>query len=394
MSHRLAALILTGPLLLANSSYALAATSQTVSAAATDASFILPINGVLGGSASAATVAFILPMNGSLSSAKPEQAVKEPSIKILPPVEAPAKTEAAPEAVPAAQGPIIIDNDEQETTAEAQYEWKEIADEPGKTHIEAGACFPVAVVSAISSKTAKVGDPVQARLKIDLNIGGKQVANKGDLVVGHVASSKKARRLLISELTPNKQWFRCSGSLGLQFDEIINSAGEHLPLVAKPARNARIVKNKAEGRVLGINYEGEIAAPLSGQLKAQALHLAIRAGASAAGVFSFGAVPVAYGIIGAIHPEFAFMHPVGLNVRHRRLKGAAMGVLCGLPAGGLVCDYIVHGPEAVIKPGDEFLAEFKQDFTGEAATDAQLLPGASTKVHGEVLPESKKKPGK
>lgn len=178
---------------------------------------------------------------------------------------------------------------------------------------------------------------------------------------------------------------KANGAIGIQFDEIISQSGEHLPLVAKPARQPRIVVNKYEGRVMGVNLQGEVAPPLSTQLKGQAAHLAIRAGCAAAGVFSMGAVPLAYGVVGAINPSFAFLKPVGLNVRHRRLKGFAMGVCQGLPGGFLVSDMIIRGPEAIVRPGDIFLVEFKQSFTGEPATAAELLPGASTKVQGEVL---------
>ncbi|MGH9550798.1 MAG: hypothetical protein ACRD3W_15560, partial [Terriglobales bacterium] len=57
----------------------------------------------------------------------------------------------------------------------------------------------------------------------------------------------------------------------------------------------------------------------------------------------------------------------------------------------LIEDTVVKGNEAIIKPGDEFLAEFKQEFTGEPATEAALMPGSSAKVHGQVIPETKKK---
>jgi len=249
----------------------------------------------------------------------------------------------------------------------------------------------VAIVTEHNSKSAKVGDPVEGRLRTDIKIGGKLIAAKGSKVVGHVTTANKARRLLHAELAiANHRWFRANGSIGFQFDEILTDSGEHIPLVAKPARKSRIVKNKAEGRVLGINHTGEVATPLSIQLKHQALHLAIRGAASAGGVFSFGIVPLAYGTVGAINPSFAFMHPVGMNVPHRRIKGFAMGVVSGLPGGFLIADTIIRGQEAVIKPGDEFLAEFKQDFTGEAATDAEMLSGAKTKVRGEVLPTDKK----
>lgn len=285
---------------------------------------------------------------------------------------------------------MVVDNDEEKLAAEEKLEFKEIADSPDKTAIEAGARFPVYMSTTTTSKTAKVGDPVEGRLKIDLKIGGKLVAPKGSLVIGHVTRVYPARKMIAAELIPNKRWMRMAGSLSFDFDEIITPAGEHLPLVAAPARQARIIKNMNEGRVLGVNHANEIASPLSTQVKHQALHLAIRAGAAAGGVFSFGIVPAAYGIMGAINPSFAFMQPVGKNMRHRRLKGFALGVVTGLPGGFLISDSIIRGPEAIVKPGDIFHAEFKQRFTGEAATSAELLPNVKTKVHGEQIKPAKK----
>lgn len=287
------------------------------------------------------------------------------------------------------QDVIVIDNDlETEVAVEEEYKWEQIADSPDKTKIAAGARFPVCVISSISSKTAKKGDPVEARLMTDIKIGGRLIARQGDQVIGRIDTVSKARRILHAELS-RKRWMRANGSLGVQFDEIVTADGKHLPLVAKPARVRRVVSNKNEGRVLGVNHNGELASPLSTQLKHQAVHLAIRGAASVGGVFSMGAVPAAYGIIGAINPSFAFLQPVGKNVPHRRMKGFAMGVVSGLPGGFLIADTIIKGKEAVIKPGDTFLAEFKDEFTGRAATSAELLPGASGKVRGEVMPENK-----
>jgi hypothetical protein len=296
------------------------------------------------------------------------------------PVVAPIETETASAPV---SDPLVIDNDE--VQLQTEYRWTEIQDGPDKTHISAGARFPVAVESHITSKTAKVGDSIEARLKVDLKIGGRMVAPKGTLVIGHVSSVCPARKLIVAEFTPNKRWMRMAGAVGVTFDDIITDDGLHIPLVATPARNPRIIKNAASGRVLGVNASGQVASPLSTQLKMQAAHEAIRIGASAAGVFSFGAVPVAFACLGAISPSFAFMQPIGKNVRHRRLKGAAMGLVSGLPGGFVISDSIIRGPEAIIQPGDTFEAEFKQDFTGEASTEANLLPGATIKVHGKMV---------
>lgn len=329
-------------------------------------------------------VGFVLPPNGRIDSAAPLVTVP------VPPVTAEPGTTTVVSTVQVNGQPtecqiVVIDNDQLgEEEVKEEWKWEEIPDEAGKTHIVAGAQFPVILISEHNSKTSKVGNPVEGRLNIDLKIGGKLVATKGCRVIGHVFTVRPARRLLHAELSP-KAWMKANGAIGIQFDEIISHTGEHLPLVAMPARQPRIVVNKHEGRIMGVNHRGEVASPLSTQLKGQAAHLAIRAGCSAAGVFSMGAVPLAYGVVGAINPSFAFLKPVGLNVRHRRLKGFAMGVCQGLPGGFLVSDMIIKGPEAVVKPGDTFLCEFKEKFTGEPATAAELLPGASTKVQGEVL---------
>jgi len=263
------------------------------------------------------------------------------------------------------------------------YKWADVPDELGKTKITTGATFPVKVVSELNSKTAKAGDPVEAQVRVDLKIGGKMIAPKGTRVVGHVLNVMPARRMLIAECSMHR-WWRANGEIAIQFDDIITKDGEHIPLEAMPAKQPRIVVNKAEGRIMGVNAKGEVASPLSIQLKEQAMHYVIRGAAEAAGVFSFGAVPIAYATIGAIDPSFAYMHPVGRNVHHRRLKGAAMGFVNGLPGGFLISDSIIRGAEASIKPGDEFLVQFKQDFTGEPASDAELS-GGNKSVHGEVV---------
>lgn len=287
---------------------------------------------------------------------------------------------------------IFVDNDDEKAAELIQetYKWEEIPDTVGKTRITTGAQFPVKVVSELNSKTAKVGDAVEGLVKVDVKIGGKLVAPKGTRVVGHVFNVMPARRILASEFS-RKRWWRANGEIGIEFDEMVTKEGEHLPLVATPAKMARIVENKNEGRVMGVNAKGEVASPLSIQLKEQGIHLAIRAAAAGAGVFSFGAVPVAYAALGAINPSFAFLHPVGRNVPHRRLKGAAMGFVSGVPGGFLIADSIIKGAEASIKPGDEFLVEFKQDFTGEPATDAEMMAGGTKDVHGEVVSKNKKK---
>ncbi len=296
---------------------------------------------------------------------------------------------SAPEQIIAnGDGPIIIDSDEV-TETEETIQYENLPTDEGKTRIKTGAKFPAVVTSQISSKNAHKGDGLEARLKFDLKIGDRLIAKKGSAVQGHINYALPARSVMHSLISSNR-WYRNSGCLGVEFDEIVTEKGEHLPLVATPAKAALFIKNKAEGRVLGVNHLGQVAGPWEQQLKYKAVRIGLNAAMAPVGVFSFGAMPVALGLMGAANPSFAFMKPVGTNVRHRRIKGFAWGFLSGVPGSWLIEDTVVKGNEAIIKPGDEFLVEFKQEFTGEPASEAQMLPNANAKVHGDVKTTKKK----
>ncbi|MBY0551046.1 MAG: hypothetical protein K2W95_27455 [Candidatus Obscuribacterales bacterium] len=284
--------------------------------------------------------------------------------------------------------PLVVDSDEAEEVEET-LKYEDLPTDEGKTKVKAGAKFPIVITSQVSSKTAKKGDPFQGRLKFDLKIGDRLIATKGSIVNGHINYVLKARTILGSIVTKDR-FYRNSGVLGLAFDEVVTEKGEHLPLKGQPARASRIVKNKAEGRELGVNHLGQVTGPWGPQLRHKAIRVGLNFALAPAGVFSFGAMPVALGVIGAVNPNFAFSKPVGLNVRHRRIKGFAWGFLSGVPGSWLIEDTTVRGQEAIIKPGDEFYAEFTEEFNGEPASDAQLMPGASTKLRGQVLTDPKK----
>ncbi|MCC7527587.1 MAG: hypothetical protein IT342_03630 [Candidatus Melainabacteria bacterium] len=290
-----------------------------------------------------------------------------------------------------ADGIIVVDNDEAvEQNDHLQYE--EMPLDEGKTKVKIGARFPVVISSALNSKTNKKGDRLEARLKYDLKIGDKLIAKKGSVVRGHINYCLKARTILHSLWSPER-WYRNSGCIGIDFDEIINEKGEHIPCAAAPAQAGRVIKNKGEGRELGVNHNGQVVGPWAQQLRYKAVRVGLNFAMAPAGVFSFGAMPVALGVIGAANPNFAFGRPVGLNVRHRRIKGFLWGALSGVPGSWLIEDTTVKGQEAIIRPGDEFYAAFKQEFNGEPETDASIMAGASAKVRGQVIkePAAKKK---
>lgn len=277
---------------------------------------------------------------------------------------------------------IVIDDDEIRETESIKYQ--PLATDDSNTRAKAGARFPVVLTSEINSKTARIGDAVQARLKYDLKIADRLIATKGSPVHGHIDYAQKARTPLGCSVSTHR-WTMTSGCIGIKFDEIVNDKSEHFLLVAEPARAALFIKNKSEGRVLGINQKGQVAAPYSMQIRYNAIRMGLNAAAAPLGAFSFGAMPVALGVLGAANPSFAFGKPIGRNVRHRRIKGFLWGALSGVPGSFLIEGTTVKGEEVILKPGDEFLAEIQKEFTGEPATAAELMPGARTKVHGEVL---------
>lgn len=287
---------------------------------------------------------------------------------------------AAPENKP----PLIVIDDDELSEQQATIEYQALPVDGAGSAVKVGARFPVVICSELSSKTAKCGDPVQAQLKYDLKIGDRLIAVKGSTVTGHVDYALRARTPVRCTLSTHR-WCMTSGCIGIKFDEVINEKGEHIPLVAEPAMQALYVKNKAEGRVLGINHKGQVAAPFSLQVKYLALRMALNAAMTPAGVFSFGAMPLALGLIGAADPSFAFGKPVGYNVRHRRLKGFALAAFSGVPGSFLIEGTTIKGEEAIIKPGDEFLVEMRKEFDGKPSLEGDMLAGAEKQVHAEVV---------
>jgi hypothetical protein len=281
----------------------------------------------------------------------------------------------------ATEGPIVIDNDADDVSAASVTDSLPIS---ADREFSIGTKFPIQILSAHFSKSAVSGDPVEAALGADINLGGQLIAPKGSKVVGHVTTCEHSSKFARSINTTRK--LRMSASVGLQFDAIVTPTGLRIAINARPSQQARFVENKNTGRILGVTSEGNIAPPMSSQVKAQAFTMVVRAGASAAGPMSFGAVPVAFGILGAIAPSMFLLRPVGANERHRRLKGFGLGLLNGVPGGFVVADCFVNGGEVSVLPGDQLMAEFRQPFSGiESTVSATVAIEPRREVHGQVL---------
>jgi hypothetical protein len=299
------------------------------------------------------------------------------------------KTANATAAIPAPESaPVFIDND-QAVETRSSFEYKDLEIDATGTKAKIGATFPVVFLSEVTSRSARSGEPFEARLKYDLKIGERMIAEKGSPVVGHINYALKARSGIGALVSPER-WYKNSGCIGLTFDEIVTTKGDHIPLVAVPARKAIIIRNKADGRELGVNSEGMVTGPWAQQMKYKLIKFGISTAMMPAGTVSFGAAPVVMGVLGAANPSFALMKPVGENVRHRRVKGFFWGAVSGMPGGWVVEELIVRGQETIIKPGDEFLVAFKEEFSGEPGVASQAQ-GTSAKVRGEVISKRKSK---
>src|SRR5271168_4718295 len=97
---------------------------------------------------------------------------------------------------------------------------KDQNEHPDKAPLEVGTRLPITIETLSTSKTAQIGDIINAHLCDDLNFGGRVLAPKGARVQGHVCSVQKARKVLKAELS-RRRWMKSAGELGVQFDEIV-----------------------------------------------------------------------------------------------------------------------------------------------------------------------------
>ncbi len=284
-------------------------------------------------------------------------------------------------------GPIVIDNDEAQLQGE--YEWKEIPDGPDKTHIVAGARFPVAVQSQLSSKTAKVGDLVEARHE-----DRSQNRRSYDCAQGLNCNRTHHRRHKGAKVARGRIYSQyrgcaCQARLGCNSTKSSmtkTSIFRWWPHREKSAHNQESCgRTRARGQCQ--RASGKPARPTTAR---QALHLAIRAAASAGGVFSFGIVPAVFACTGAISPSFAYCRPRRQKRTPPQVEGFQHGTRLRI-AGRIPCLGQHHSRRRSSNPSREMSSKPNSKRTSRAKPrrEANLLPGAKTKVHGIVLPDQK-----
>ena len=233
-----------------------------------------------------------------------------------------------------------------------------------KTRITIGAILPVIISSEISTATAKKGDLIEAKLKYDLKIGDRLVARKGATVIGYVSYCLKAPGSIRYPVSRGRQ-HQNTGCLGIVFDEIITEKGEHLPLSAAPASTAPIIPDRGEDRALGVNDLGQVIGLRFQPPQHKPAANGHKPALQAASALALGSLPVVPEVTGTVSPSLVFMTPVETDVSHHGVKDFVRNAWRRAPGWG---NTEIEGQEAVIRPGDEFLVEFKKEFTGEPQT--------------------------
>jgi hypothetical protein len=130
--------------------------------------------------------------------------------------------------------------------------------------VAAGTALPIAFTSAISTKTAKVGDPVSARLTSALAVDGRQVAPAGAAVTGVVTDVFSGSREIGG--TPR---------LGIRFEKLSLGEGRSVAIAGDIAQQgkresgrdaAKIAGGAVLGAVLGKQVDDDKGAVLGGLL--------------------------------------------------------------------------------------------------------------------------------
>ena len=130
--------------------------------------------------------------------------------------------------------------------------------------VASGTALPIAFTSAISTKTAKVGDPVSARLTSALVVDGRQVAPAGAVVTG-----------VVTEVYSGSREIGGTPRLGLRFEKLSLGEGRSGAIAGDIAQQgkresgrdaAKIAGGAVLGAVLGKQVDDDKGAVLGGLL--------------------------------------------------------------------------------------------------------------------------------
>jgi hypothetical protein len=114
------------------------------------------------------------------------------------------------------------------------------AEPPKPIVVPAGTQLAIQVNSALSTKTAKVGDRVDAKLSSDVVIGGRKAASAGATVTGSVF-----------KVVSGSSGVGKTPKLTLTFDNLVASNGATVPIAAKYQQLGKSEKGQDTAKIVG-----------------------------------------------------------------------------------------------------------------------------------------------
>jgi hypothetical protein len=264
-----------------------------------------------------------------------------------------------------AAGPgLAMERNEQEAAAEPTAvpmlsEWAVVRSGTRSWQVVSGGSLQVEMLSPIDSETANVGDSCEARLTAPMRSqSGAILARAGSIVTGHVTAVDRSSRIIKADI-PSHHWLDANGALGLEFDQVVAS-GSQIDLHATPVPGSEVARSNASGNPmpLEVDKKGDVTVKYSG-VKYGAMSTAIEGGELATGPIGLVAGPLISGVVGAVSPAYSYGKPAQDVEGHRRIKGFFLGMVKGLPGGGLLTGAVEHGENISLSAGDRLLLEVR-----------------------------------
>lgn len=238
-------------------------------------------------------------------------------------------------------------------------QWAVVRSGPRSWQVVSGGSLQVEMLTTLDSATANVGDSCEAKLTAPMHSeNGEVLAQAGSIITGRVTGVDRSSRVIKADL-PSRHWLDANGALGLEFDQI--QAGRQIRLRATPLPGSEVIRFAAGNPIpLEVDKKGEVTVKFSG-VKYGAMSTAITGGELATGPIGLVAGPLISGVVGAVSPAYSYGKPAGDVEGHRRIKGFFLGMVKGLPGGGLLTGAVEHGEDISLATGDRLLLGVRQE---------------------------------
>jgi hypothetical protein len=260
---------------------------------------------------------------------------------------------------------------------------------------------PVQLTVNFDSKSATAGQPVQAVLMEDFRLGEFKVAAAGSILNGQITGATPARTLANASQDATRR-FRSRGCVSLQFDEIVDTEGNRIPVTGTLVKQITVQSDAKRYEARVDKYGRIVKSERSLTPERQRAYNVVRAATMVPipipGNFimvNFVAVPAALGAGGAADPSFAFNKPVDEEVKNRRLKGFAYAFYSNLPGVFWIQAFTEKGQQVALRSGDQLSVNLqvgsnkpggskmttKEDLAAEPSRPAIILPeGGGTRL--------------